>query len=334
MKVIYSTMSVLFLLCVGINSAVAKPSVDASSASRVIFFDYHVDIPAVSPGEGPINIFLPLAVSDEHQEVLKREIKTSIKGEIKQEKTYGNTFWTAKIDHTDGKVLPITVSYEVRRSVFQQKELELLGGLLLSNEELEQNALYLKANKRVPVKGSLIEKVQKDLPKTDSNAPSVRSRAIYDYVVDNMEYKKVGSGWGNGDTYWACNEKYGNCTDFHALYTSLARAEKIPARFEIGFPFPSDRAEGKIGGYHCWVTTLLPKVGWTPIDASEAKKHPEKRELFYGTHPADRIKFTQGRDLELGEGHTSGPLNYFIYPHVEIAGKAVPKVPTEFSFRS
>jgi hypothetical protein len=58
-----------------------------------------------------------------------------------------------------------------------------------------------------------------------------------------------------------------------------------------------------------------------PIDPSEAFKHPEKRALFYGTHPADRIHFTTGRDLELGEAHRSAPLNYFVYPHVEVDGE-------------
>ena len=140
-------------------------------------------------------------------------------------------------------------------------------------------------------------------------------------MVDNVEYKKVGSGWGNGDTFWACNERYGNCTDFHALFISLARSEGIPARFEIGFPVPADRDQGKIGGYHCWVQLYLPETGWFPIDASEAFKQPEKRELFYGTHPADRIHFTTGRDLRLGDAHRDGALNYFVYPYLEADGR-------------
>jgi transglutaminase-like putative cysteine protease len=144
----------------------------------------------------------------------------------------------------------------------------------------------------------------------------------------------VGTGWGNGDTFWACNERYGNCTDFHALFISLARTEGIPARFEIGFPVPDDRGAGAIGGYHCWVQFYLPGEGWIPIDASEAAKHPEKRELYYGTHPANRVQFTTGRDLVLSEAGRNQPLNYFIYPYVEIDG--VPwraSVETGFSYR-
>ncbi len=127
-------------------------------------------------------------------------------------------------------------------------------------------------------------------------ASDKKARAIYDWVVEHMEYKKVGSGWGNGDTFWACSQRYGNCTDFHALVISLARTEGIPARFEIGFPVPEDR------------------------------------ELFYGTQPADRIHFTTGRDLTLGPDHRGPPLNFFIYPRVEIDGQPQ-EAPIETRFR-
>ena len=68
------------------------------------------------------------------------------------------------------------------------------------------------------------------------------------------------------------------------------------------------------------------------IDASEAKKHPELRDLLLGSHPADRIQLTVGRDLQLGEGHRSGPLNYFVYPLVEVDGERLEGVETRFRY--
>ncbi len=116
--------------------------------------------------------------------------------------------------------------------------------------------------------------------------------------------------------------------------TALARSEGIPARFEIGFPVPLERPAGDIGGYHCWVQFYLPGRGWVPIDASEAAKHPQQRELLYGTHPADRIHFTTGRDLVLSGGSAAQPLNYFVYPYVEVGGKPWRvKLDTRFSYR-
>ena len=59
-----------------------------------------------------------------------------------------------------------------------------------------------------------------------------------------MKYSKEGKGWGQGDSVWACDSKFGNCTDFHSLFISLARGNKIPAKFEMGFPIPPKRGEG------------------------------------------------------------------------------------------
>ena len=104
--------------------------------------------------------------------------------------------------------------------------------------------------------------------------------------------------------------------------------------FQMGFPIPHDRPEGTIAGYHCWVEFWLPEVGWFPIDASEAFKHPERRELFYGTHPADRLHMTTGRDLQLGAAQHDRPLNYFVYPYVEIDGRRIDsEIRTHFGYR-
>ncbi len=69
-----------------------------------------------------------------------------------------------------------------------------------------------------------------------------------------------------------------------------------------------------------------------PVDTSEAHKHPEKREFFFGGLDADRIAFTTGRDIVLRDA-AGEPLNYFIYPYVEVDGTEHPFVESRFSFR-
>lgn len=59
---------------------------------------------------------------------------------------------------------------------------------------------------------------------------------------------------------------------------------------------------------------------------------PARFEIGYAGQGADRIRLTTGRDLELGPAHTSGPLNHFVHPHVERAGKPW-KGPVEKTFR-
>jgi len=322
---------------VGIQAVVrskVRPGLEgmvASESERSFEFVYEARIVNLPMGEGPVDIFVPLAQSTPRQEVLKRDIQASIPGEVRLEMPYGNQFWHAHLDVVAQAEVQVQVRYRVRRKAFRSDQMKLepapVSGVI--QRQLE---LFLKGSRRVPSSGTLVDKVRGDLPPSDGTSLG-QARSIYDYVIEHMEYKKVGTGWGNGDTYWACLKKYGNCTDFHALFSSLARAEGLPTRFEIGFPIPEDKPAGDIVGYHCWVDFYVPELGWFPIDASEAWKHPERRDFYFGNLPADRFLFTVGRDLELGDGHTSGPLNFFIYPHVELAGRPHHGVETRFHYR-
>ena len=85
-------------------------------------------------------------------------------------------------------------------------------------------------------------------------------------------------------------------------------------------------------GYHCWAELYVEGVGWLPVDSSEASKHPEKREAFFGGLDANRVEFTTGRDLKLATRRAAEPLNYFVYPQVEVDGKPHPGVERRFSF--
>ena len=273
---------------------------------------------------------MPLAAKNAQQSILGEKISASIDGEIESEDAYGNRYWHGRLEQSSGE--PITIS--VRTLIERHTTTIALPkkSRALSKAEQKEFKPYLEPNSRVVVDHPILEPIRAEIRKqAGSGDPARTSRAIYDWVVENVEYKKVGTGWGNGDTYWACMERFGNCTDFHALFISLARSEGIPARFEIGFPIPNSRGKGNIDGYHCWVEFYLPETGWIPIDASEAFKHPDKKDFFFGTHSKDRIHFSTGRDLELGRDHRTTPLNYFVYPHIEVAG-SVWTGPVEKSF--
>jgi transglutaminase-like putative cysteine protease len=167
------------------------------------------------------------------------------------------------------------------------------------------------------------------------DSPLELGRTLYDRVDEHMKYDKSRPGYGNGDSVWACDRRTGNCTDFHSLFISLARAKGLPSRFEIGFPIPDERGNGKIGGYHCWAFFHAEAIGWVPIDISEADKHPELKTYYFGNLTENRVTFSQGRDVTLVPRQAGEPLNYFVYPYAETGGKPVEKshVRTDFSWR-
>jgi transglutaminase-like putative cysteine protease len=302
-----------------------QPAVAVDEPVRRFEFSYRI-LAAEFPNHDAVDIFIPLPVENADQRIVSTEFRSSIPGEQGVERTYGNRYYHIRRPANINGPIDAEFTWVVERQVATAGQEEL-------TEEDRQR--YLAPNNLVPVGHEILAPIRAEIHALRSDdSPEATAREIYDWVVDNVEYKKVGTGWGNGDTFWACSERYGNCTDFHALFVSLARSEGIPARFEIGFPVPLDRTGGEVTGYHCWVQLYLPSKGWVPIDASEAAKHPEMKELYYGTHPADRIHLTTGRDLVLSPAGKNQPLNYFVYPYVEVGG--VPwkvNLQTEFSYR-
>jgi transglutaminase-like putative cysteine protease len=302
------------------------PEVDGS---RRIELTYSVEIPGIPASSGPVDVWIPIPRSDDAQTVEDQRFESSIEGRVKDVgDRHGNRVWHARVETPDGSPIRVTSTTIVTRRVLRSQGIE--AGRNYSLEELTEGAPYLQADSRVPISGDPVDAMSADIAPGETD-PTIVAKAIFDFVVDTMEYKKTGTGWGNGDTYWACSERYGNCTDFHALVNSLTRNRGIPSRFSIGFLVPQDRASGKIAGYHCWARVLLPGEGWVGLDASEAKKHLERREELFGSLPADRIRFTTGRDLEIGQA--SGPLNYFIDPHIEVAGKQWKEFTRTVTFR-
>jgi transglutaminase-like putative cysteine protease len=149
-----------------------------------------------------------------------------------------------------------------------------------------------------------------------------KARGIYDHVLRHMEYNKDAPGWGSGDTSRACAVGKGNCSDFHALFISMARAANIPARFHYGYSLKP----GGEAGAHCWAEFHDDNLGWVPVDISEADKNPASADYYFGHLSEDRIQFSTGRDIVLDPPQSNGPLNFFINPYVEVDGRVHEKI--------
>jgi transglutaminase-like putative cysteine protease len=299
-----------------------------AQSTRHFTFHYSFTVQNV-PAAEPVHIWFPAAHSDDYQQVRVLSAKGDLPLKKTHESRFGNQIYYAASSKTTGGDLHFEVVYDVVR----QEHLTLgLNHPRLENASLNKKdtQLFLSADRLVPITGKPAELAAETTAGKDSEL--AKARAIYDYVFANMRYDKSGTGWGHGDVLYACDAKKGNCTDFHSLFISMVRSQGIPARFEIGFPLPSGKASGEVTGYHCWAEFFDPQYGWIPVDISEAWKHPEKKDYFFGSHDANRMQFSIGRDLKLNPPQQGEPLNYFVYPYVEVAEKEYSRVSLEFSF--
>jgi transglutaminase-like putative cysteine protease len=299
-----------------------------AQGARHFMFHYGFTVKNLSPGER-VRIWIPAAHSDAFQEVKV----ISAKGDLPLKKThdseYENEMYYAEVSKSKQPELHFEIVYDVVRHEHLTLGIYMphLAAVTLSPKEKKR---YLAPDALVPITGLPAELAVKVTEGQSSVLE--KARAIYDYVFANMRYEKTGTGWGRGDVLYACDAKKGNCTDFHSLFIAMARSQGIPAKFEIGFPLPADQNSGEIAGYHCWAEFFEPEHGWVPVDISEAWKHPEKKDYFFGAHDENRVQFTIGRDLELNPRQEGRPLNYFVYPYVEVAGREYSNVSDAFSF--
>jgi len=276
-------------------------------------FLYRVKLPEI---KDTARMWLPFPETDEFQTVEIKEINAPEYRVVKEPK-YGNKSFLFELgpDYS-GRVIDIL--FHVKR-----KEKAAYA------HEIIDRQMYLAAQLLTPIDGNFRQIAGEVVAGKKSDL--VRARALYDHVMDRMRYMKYGSGWGKGDAVYACDVGTGNCTDFHAYFISLARAVGIPARFAIGATIPSSRNDGGVDGYHCWAE-FYSDGKWWPVDISEADKYSSLSTYYFGHHPANRLEFSRGRDLEFNPGPVSGPINFLAYPVLEIGGKPA-KTKTEFSFR-
>jgi transglutaminase-like putative cysteine protease len=314
----HSLVNIQLLLILGFPALFTRPIQDPPTAqlkpprTRTFVITYSARIDGLPAGKD-FHLWLPVPNSGEDQRAKIVRVDVPGSHRITKEPEYGN-----RILYVDGKAdhqgsLGFLARYEITR-----RELRFD---MISAEAGKKWERFLLPDSKVPINGEPLKLIDgKKLP-TDQLAAA---RILYDAVRQHMRYSKEGTGWGQGDAVWACESGYGNCSDFHSLFISLARSQKVPAKFEIGFMLPDARGRGDIAGYHCWAKFRANGKGWVPVDISEASRNPALGEYYFGNLTENRVTFSTGRDIRLVPKQEGPPLNFFIYPYVEVDGKPYP----------
>jgi transglutaminase-like putative cysteine protease len=306
-------------------SVAAAPTATADTAteppkSRCFNFTYAGAVKGLQPGRR-VRLWLPVPPDndDQHVERVARQLPANPDYAV-ESKAGNRILFLESGAPADGR-LPFSVTYRVIRKEVVEKP----------SPRSEDIAPYLRPDALVPIGGKPANTLLAlHRPLKDQLA---EGHWLYDLVDSRMQYRKDRPGWGRGDAAWACDSRFGNCTDFHSLFMSLARTEGIPVKFEIGFPIPPKPGGGEVKGYHCWAKFKPAGHGWVPVDISEANKDPTKRDYYFGHLCENRVSFSTGRDLVLVPKQDGPPLNFFIYPYAEVGGKSVPQEQIEHACR-
>jgi hypothetical protein len=294
--------------------------------NRTFVFVYEAGLASVPEGAKEVRLWIPVPMDNPDQKIADVKVAVTADGATKEAAVAADgtlkgalplKCTLSPIGHGWGRSLCVESAgkpFSVRMTATVTR-FECAGGGTATPKDIE---MLKGPDKMVPL-GGKASAMAKGIP--DGGDTNATAKAIYDHVLDRMKYDKSGQGWGRGDAEWACDSRFGNCTDFHSYFMAIARTKGIATRFEMGFNVPAgSEAEAPIGGYHCWAF-YWDGSKWMPVDISEADKMPDRAEYLFGNLDADRVTFTGGRDLELSPAPAAGALNFFVYPYCEVDGK-------------
>lgn len=311
--------ALLLALC-GAGRVAPATADDREPQVRQFRIVYGATITGLEPGQ-KAKVWAPVAKTNADQTV--RRVSVSPKEAIvSTESKFGNDYlYFSGTANSDGEI-PLEVTYLVERHERKAGQGEPM--------DPTQRELFLESSSMVPVDGRLIRYVLGDGTAQENDTLTL-CRKLYDAVDGRMKYDKpADSDWGRGDALWACDNGFGNCTDFHSMFIGACRDLGIPAKFEIGFTVPEGTA-GPIGGYHCWGKFTDGKT-WHAVDISEADKNPELRDYYFGNLSPNRFTLSTGRDLQLNPRPAAGKINFLAYPYVEVDGRQHKLFKKQFSY--
>jgi transglutaminase-like putative cysteine protease len=314
---------------VALPALAADPIGPGALGPRTVRFTYEAKV-AVPPDAKEVELWLPLP-REEDQQVLDLRLDGSARpGVVRLSGSADRAAYVRVANPKEPVRLSITATVA-------RREVRAPVGASRARVADVDPAVYAAELGPTPAV-QINDEVRAIASRETNGKPTViaQARALYDWVFEHMQYDKTVPGWGLGDVPYCLKVGKGNCTDFHTLFIALARASGIPARWNIGFPLAYGDGKGggeeqKVQGYHCWAEFYAPGAGWVPVDISEARKHPELKDYFFGGLSENRVLFTRARDALLEPDSSGRRLNYFIYPVARADGRDVAGV--EWSFR-
>lgn len=168
--------------------------------------------------------------------------------------------------------------------------------------------------------------------------PVAQAKAIYDWIVDNVNYfpEQPAGGLGNVRSQFDSGQFGGRSADINGLFVALCRAIGIPARCVYGLRVGSSRLFRSLGvnddnatlAQHCRAEFYVPGYSWIPVDPSDVRraivieglsdrdsKLQALRRILFGVWEMNWVAYNIGADLTLPNSSQRVP-NFFL-PRVE-----------------
>jgi transglutaminase-like putative cysteine protease len=320
-KNLIAVLMAVFFVCVICSNALSK------THSGVIVMA--VDLSGRAQGQ-TARLWIPYPVSDRYQ--LISDIQTS--GDYSNIGVYTDRYYGTPILYAewpkDATSRKLKFSFKVERQEVSRR--------IFPNQEPNWNPAdyekYLKPTSLGPIGGEV--KKQADTITKGKKTVLKKTKAIYDWICENMFRDPKTIGCGKGDVCQLLERPGGKCTDISSVFIALARAAGVPAREVFSVRLGKKPQQDVTTWQHCWAEFFLPGYGWVSVDPADVRKKMlvEKldlkdaktnayRDYFWGSIDPYRVVIAHGRDIVLNPPQKGAPLNTFGYPYAEVGGHPI-----------
>jgi transglutaminase-like putative cysteine protease len=342
-------------------AALCASALAEDGPKQASFVARHVLEIAIPEGASVVRIWFTVPQIDPAQEVSQMKVDSPLGAGKTVKDNEGNSYLYWELSKPAAGTFKAVTTFRVTRKEMRAS-VDPEATRAYTPEDLKGMEKHLG-----PTQHAIIDDRIKELAReivADEDNPIVAARLIYDWVLDNIEYwvKEPARLKASpvGSTDYCLTNKTGNCTDFHSLYMSIARAAGIPTRITYGsfFKGPLDGQDAD-QSYHCWLEFFAPEVGWIPLDVAVADifvegvtvtdenkqkialtvangydgPSAELVDYYFGNLDERRVTWSRGRDLTLEPKQAGGPVNAMAKAYVEIDGKAFDGYKRKLTFK-
>lgn len=284
---------------------------------------FNIDMSQYEKGK-VVRVWIPVAQTNDYQTI--EDVEFDAEGAEINEDALGNQMLYVEWDaDAEPENRTASVSFHVTRPEILRPELVEEGEV---DADLDE---YLAANSTVPVDGE-VKELAEEITKDEATYLG-KARAIYDWIIANMNRNNDITGCGKGDVCASLDTLDGKCTDINSVFVGLCRSVGIPAREMFGVRINDTDITGN---QHCWAEFYLPGTGWVAADPAdvlkailtnewdkESDEAKEMQEYYWGNCDEKRVELSSGRDITLSPAQDGEALNNFGYPYAEVNGEAV-----------
>lgn len=291
--------------------------------------------------KGPVQAWVPVPSVNEGEWFKSVDSKwrtNAAKAERVRDPQYGAEF--VHLRWREGEISPYAEITSRISTRDRAKNLAAAG----SAEPLSEadRKLYTMGTELIPIDGLVKETSDKIVAGAASDLD--KTRAIYQWVVDNTfrDAKTRGCGTGDIAAMLKSGNLQGKCADLNALFVGLVRAQGVPARDVYGIRVaPSKFGYKSLGAgsevitkaQHCRAEVYLEGIGWVPADPADVRKvvleEPPKnlalddpkvalaRQTLFGAWEGNWLAYNTAHDLTLPGAEGGVKVAFLMYPQAQ-----------------